>query len=86
MESKQSREIVKYATRSGQTPPPASTDYVVVDEGNCSPRFVRLTTNNIAIDQETLDSTKLCIGAVIQPLSNLGQDEVSHQIDPRACV
>lgn len=45
--------------------------------GNCSPRFVRMTTNNIAIDQELIDTTKLCVGAIIQPLADQAPGEVS---------
>jgi protein transport protein SEC24 len=67
--------VIKYFTRSGQIPPPALSDYQVVDEGNCSPRFVRLTTNHFAAESELIDQTKLCIGAIIQPLAPLGDGE-----------
>ena len=34
-------ECVKYFTRSGACPPPANSSFSVIDEGNCSPRFLR---------------------------------------------
>jgi len=66
---------VKYHTRSMTLPPSATADYVAVDEGNASPRFIRLTTNNIAMDAELIEQTRLSIGAIIQPLANLGDGE-----------
>jgi len=75
MESKLGGPLVKYYTRSGATPPPSASEFSVVDEGNCSPRFIRLTTNNVPHDNELVDSTKLCVGAILQPLANLGPDE-----------
>lgn len=70
--------LVKFHTRSGSLPPSTTSEYLVVDEGNCSPRFVRLTTNNIAADGELMDSTKLCVGAILQPLADLapGEEEI----------
>lgn len=56
---------------------------MAVDEGNCSPRFVRLTTYQMANEAELLDATKLCIGAVIQPLAALQPgEEAIHTVDP----
>ncbi len=36
----------------------------------------------IANDSELIDSTKLCVGAIIQPLANPGRDEVRPLITP----
>ena len=52
--------VIKYYTRSGAAPPSSTADFIAIDEGNCSPRFVRLTTNHIAHEQELIDTTKLC--------------------------
>ena len=81
---------VRYHTRSMTLPPAATADYICVDEGNCSPRFVRLTTNNIAHESDLLDQTKLCIGAIIQPLANQDDEEepvpvVHYQKGPLRC-
>lgn len=64
-----------YFTRSGHNPPASTSEFKVVDDGNCSPRFVRLTCNSIAQNPDMVDATKLCVGAIIQPLSNLQSDE-----------
>jgi protein transport protein SEC24 len=72
---KSSTATIRYYTRSGLSPPSSTADFVAIDEGNCSPRFVRLTTNNIAHEPELIDTTKLCIGAVIQPLAPLAEGE-----------
>ena len=83
--------VVKYYTRSGLTPPTSTSDYIVVDEGNCSPRFMRFTTNQLAADAELIEQTKLSIGAVIQPLAPLGAEEesiplVSYPNGPIRCA
>ena len=67
--------VIKYFTRSGAAPPSSTADYIAIDEGNASPRFMRLTTNQIAHEQELIDTTKLSIGAIIQPLAPLGDGE-----------
>lgn len=67
--------VQKYYTRSGMSPPAAYSDFVVIDEGNCSPRFIRMTTNSIGINAEIVESTKLSIGAVLQPLAPLAPGE-----------
>lgn len=77
-----STELIRYYTKSG-LPPASTAEYMVVDEGNCSPRFVRMTTYEMAKDAELIDSTKLCIGAVIQPLAALQPgEEPIHLVDP----
>lgn len=81
---------MRYHTRSMTLPPAATSDFVCIDEGNCSPRFIRLTTNNIAADSDLIDSTKLCIGAILQPLANLGDGEepipvVAYEKGPLRC-
>lgn len=73
-------ESNKFFTRSGSTPPPTTSEFMVVDDGNCSPRFVRLTTNNIADDADLIESTKLCIGAIIQPLADMAPGEEAIRI------
>jgi protein transport protein SEC24 len=82
--------ITRFHTRSLTSPPSAASDYTVIDEGNASCRFIRLTTNNIAHESELIDSTKLCIGAIIQPLANIGDGEenipvVSYPTGPVRC-
>jgi hypothetical protein len=46
-EAKVGSRVAKFYTRSGAVPPSATSDYVAIDEGNCSPRFIRMTTNQV---------------------------------------
>ena len=71
----QAVDIVKYFTRSGVCPPPSVAPFLVIDEGNCSPRFMRLTTNHIPANAELVDQTHISVGAVIQPLANIASEE-----------
>eukprot|EP01083_Nonionella_stella_P211212 763908_1 len=75
--------VPTFYTRADSMPPVSTKQYIVVDEGNCSPRFVRMTTNHVPNDQEIVESTHLLIAAVIQPLANVGlnEEKVSY-VDP----
>eukprot|EP00471_Norrisiella_sphaerica_P013526 CAMPEP_0184498410 /NCGR_PEP_ID=MMETSP0113_2-20130426/38873_1 /TAXON_ID=91329 /ORGANISM="Norrisiella sphaerica, Strain BC52" /LENGTH=983 /DNA_ID=CAMNT_0026885903 /DNA_START=79 /DNA_END=3030 /DNA_ORIENTATION=- len=74
-EHKTDEPVKKFYTRSGSSPPPSTHPFIAVDEGNCSPRFIRMSTNYIANEAELVEQTKLCIGAIIQPLAELGEGE-----------
>ncbi|KAI1310209.1 COPII coat Sec23p-Sfb3p heterodimer component [Mortierella claussenii] len=55
--------------------PLASSDFMAIDEGNCNPRFFRMTTYNIPNTEELLNTSQLPMGLVIQPLAKLRADE-----------
>ncbi|KAF9185975.1 COPII coat Sec23p-Sfb3p heterodimer component [Haplosporangium sp. Z 767] len=55
--------------------PLASSDFKAIDEGNCNPRFFRMTTYNIPNSEDLLETSKLPMGLVIQPLAKLRADE-----------
>ena len=61
----------RFLTRTsiGALQPPAASNYIAIDDGNASPRLMRLTLNQIS----TLnDATKACaipIAAICQPLA-----------------
>ncbi|KAF8928335.1 hypothetical protein EDD21DRAFT_383268 [Dissophora ornata] len=55
--------------------PLASSDFMAIDEGNCNPRFFRMTTYNIPHTEDILSSSQLPMGLVIQPLAKLRADE-----------
>jgi hypothetical protein len=59
-------EPVKFFTRAGACPPPANSNFVAIDEGNASPRFMRLTCNHIPSTPELVDASRIAVGAVIQ--------------------
>ncbi|KAL7753856.1 COPII coat Sec23p-Sfb3p heterodimer component [Sorochytrium milnesiophthora] len=70
-----------YRTCSKQMPPLASTYFQALDEGNCSPRHMRITTYNIPTSEELLAQSMLPLGLVIQPLAETRQGEA-----PVECV
>ncbi len=79
-----------FATRIGKLPPSATADFVAIDEGNCSPRFVRPTLHVVPNDAVLCERTKMSFGAVLQPLADPGAGEsplpvVSYPDGPIRC-
>lgn len=67
-----------YPTFEKLVPPPAAISFVAHDQGNSSPKFARLTMNNIPATSEALHTTGLPLGLMLQPLARLqaGEGEV----------
>lgn len=64
-----------YPTMERHLPPPASVPFVAYDQGNASPKFARLTLNNIPSSSDALASTNLPLGLILQPLAPLQEGE-----------
>ncbi|KAI9653444.1 MAG: COPII coat Sec23p-Sfb3p heterodimer component [Alyxoria varia] len=64
-----------YPTMEQHLPPPASVPFVAVDQGNASPKFARLTLNSVPTSSETLNSTSIPLGLVLQPLARKADGE-----------
>ena len=64
-----------YPTMEQHLPPPGAVPFVAVDQGNSSPKFARLTLNNIPSSSDALSSTGLPLGLVLQPLAPLQAGE-----------
>jgi protein transport protein SEC24 len=64
-----------YPTMEQHMPPPALTPFVAFDQGNSSPKFARLTLNNIPSSNDALSSTHLPLGLILQPLAPLQEGE-----------
>lgn len=64
-----------YPTMEHHLPPPALVPFVAYDQGNTSPKFARLTLNNIPASADALSSTSLPLGLVLQPLAPLQEGE-----------
>lgn len=64
-----------YPTMEHHLPPPATVPFVAFDQGNSSPKYARLTLNNIPISHEALSATALPLGLVLQPLAPLQEGE-----------
>lgn len=58
-----------YPTFEKHVPPPASIFYRAFDQGNASPKFARLTVNNLPATSDGLNTTSLPLGLVLQPLA-----------------
>ncbi|CAG8961276.1 hypothetical protein HYFRA_00013555 [Hymenoscyphus fraxineus] len=65
-----------YPTFEHHIPPPASVSFVAFDQGNASPKFTRLSMNNIPSTSEALSSTGLPLGLLLQPLAPLQAGEL----------
>ena len=64
-----------YATLEKHLPPPGAVPFIAYDQGNSSPKFARLTLNNIPSSAESLASTGLPLGLLLQPLAALQEGE-----------
>lgn len=58
-----------YPTMEQHLPPPGAVPFVAYDQGNSSPKYARLTLNNIPSTSEALSATALPLGLVLQPLA-----------------
>ncbi|OCT50362.1 hypothetical protein CLCR_06614 [Cladophialophora carrionii] len=64
-----------YPTMEKHLPPAAAIPFVAHDQGNSSPKFARLTVNNIPATSEALASTGLPLGLVLQPFAAVQEGE-----------
>lgn len=63
---------VLYETRQGNQanpPPPATSEYIVTDTGNCSPRYMRCTTSQIPCTSELLATSGMQLALLVQPFA-----------------
>lgn len=58
-----------YHTMDQHLPPPSAVPFNAYDQGNSSPKFARLTLNNIPSTAEALAATQLPLGLVLQPFA-----------------
>jgi protein transport protein SEC24 len=64
-----------YPTMEKHLPPPGAIPFVAHDQGNSSPKYARLTINSIPSTAESLASTGLPLGLVLQPFAPLQEGE-----------
>ncbi|KAF3099744.1 COPII coat Sec23p-Sfb3p heterodimer component [Orbilia oligospora] len=58
-----------YPTLERHHPPPATTDFMAHDQGNSSPKFARMTLNNVPANTELLAQTGLPLSLILTPLA-----------------
>ncbi|XP_008810270.2 protein transport protein Sec24-like At4g32640 [Phoenix dactylifera] len=64
--------VVLFETRQGNQaniPPPATSDFIVKDNGNCSPRLMRCTMNQIPCTGDLLSTSSMPLALMIQPFA-----------------
>lgn len=64
-----------YPTMDQHVPPPSAIPFIAQDQGNSSPRFARLTLNNIPSTSDALAATALPLGLVLQPFASVQPGE-----------
>ncbi|PAA61724.1 hypothetical protein BOX15_Mlig008454g1 [Macrostomum lignano] len=77
MEEDRRKNSGQYETgqQLGQPPPLVSTDFVAVDRGGCSPRFIRSTLYTVPCTSDLLKSTHIPLGLVVSPMAELAPGE-----------
>ncbi|XP_076918795.1 protein transport protein SEC24 C-like [Bidens hawaiensis] len=64
--------VVLHETRQANQanpPPPATSEFIVRDTGNCSPRYMRCTINQIACTTDLLTTSGMQLALLVQPLA-----------------
>ncbi|OWM84267.1 hypothetical protein CDL15_Pgr011652 [Punica granatum] len=67
-----SSAVILHETRQSDQanpPPPATSDYIVSDTGNCSPRYMRCTINQIPCTADLLATSGMQLALLVQPLA-----------------
>nr|XP_028598836.1 protein transport protein Sec24D [Podarcis muralis]XP_028598837.1 protein transport protein Sec24D [Podarcis muralis]XP_028598838.1 protein transport protein Sec24D [Podarcis muralis] len=65
-----------YATNiRGQVPPLVTTDCVIQDQGNASPRFIRCTTYCFPSSSDLAKQAQIPLAAIIKPFANVPSNE-----------
>ncbi|XP_018839308.1 protein transport protein Sec24-like At4g32640 [Juglans regia] len=78
-----SSSAILFETRHGNQanpPPPATSDYIVRDTGNCSPRYMRCTISQIPCTADLLTTSGMQLALLIQPLALSHPSEEPVQI------
>ncbi|KAI0523034.1 hypothetical protein KFK09_005424 [Dendrobium nobile] len=75
--------VIVFNTRQGNqvnSPPPATSDFIVKDTGNCSPRLMRCTMNQIPCSGDLLSTSSMPLVLLVQPMAIPNPDEEPIQV------
>ncbi|KAM5553465.1 protein transport protein Sec24-like [Rosa sericea] len=67
-----SSSVLLHETRQANQanpPPPATSDYIVRDTGNCSPRYMRCTINQIPCTADLLTTSGMPLALLVEPFA-----------------
>ncbi|WFC98366.1 COPII coat Sec23p-Sfb3p heterodimer component [Malassezia yamatoensis] len=64
-----------FGTCSREGLPLSTTNFAAIDQGNCSPKFMRLTTYCVPATEEVAATSKLPMALTVQPFAQLRPDE-----------
>ncbi|KVH93970.1 Gelsolin domain-containing protein [Cynara cardunculus var. scolymus] len=67
-----SSSVLLHETRQGNQanpPPPATSEFIARDTGNCSPRYMRSTINQIPCTSDLLNTSGMQLALLVQPLA-----------------
>ncbi|KAL1541771.1 Protein transport protein Sec24B [Salvia divinorum] len=67
-----SSAVILHETRMdnhANPPPPATSTYIVKDNGNCSPRYMRCTLNQVPCTVDLLSTSAMQLTLLVQPLA-----------------
>ncbi|XP_067131547.1 protein transport protein Sec24C-like [Centruroides vittatus] len=79
-EDRKLRNMPFHTNVRGQVPPLVTTDFIVRDEGNSSPKFLCSTIYNVPCQYELLKQSYLPFAIVITPFSKLHDQEIPPPI------
>ncbi|GAA6019532.1 hypothetical protein JCM11491_001327 [Sporobolomyces phaffii] len=69
--------VEPYLTCSRTAAPLSNTEFVAIDQGNCNPRFLRMSTYNLPLSDDLAVASQLPLGLVVQPFAQLRPEEGS---------
>ncbi|KAJ3671893.1 hypothetical protein LUZ60_007972 [Juncus effusus] len=75
--------LTYYETRQGNNvnpPPPSTGEFIVRDTGNCSPRLMRCTVNQIPCSGDILAQSCMPLALMVQPFALLHPSEEAIQL------
>ncbi|KAK4053375.1 COPII coat Sec23p-Sfb3p heterodimer component [Microbotryomycetes sp. JL201] len=64
-----------YLTCSRTSAPLSTTDFVAIDQGNCNPRFMRMTTYNLPNSDDLAHAAQIPLGIIVQPFAQVRDGE-----------
>jgi len=80
LETNRASTPFRYKNGSSAVPPCPTESFICEDDGNASPRHIRLTTNGIPLRSDLSDKASLIIGAVVQPFATAKEAERAQHI------